>query len=432
MSKKKQDKAKEEVVVKEEAKKEIKNEVKKETKNEVKKENKKETKKENKKVNSNNAKNENVPKNIVTEKSLQKKLKKVNSERTIILSIVIGVLVIAFAIFGIYYYQSNEKAIATFDGGKVTIADYTVYYKTFAPLLEYYGYPSSIIPEQIANKAGIDMIIMKKAKEANVTLSDEDKASVDEIFNDKDQVQQFIDEGIDVARMKQLYYNDYTISAYIEKLKDEIADEEVIEYIKSVSGEDADLYEYNTSHILFKTVDDSYNSLSDEEKANVRAKAESVLARALSGEDFASLAKEFSEDTGTSEDGGKFTMYMDGNVYTEYADAVKNLAEGQITATLVETQAGYHIIKLDSKVENGRAHNDTEREECVDEQINGLTETMHFEINEEAMNNAVYAITGVKVEEEEEEEDDDYYQEEESTDTTSTDTTDGDSTSTTE
>ncbi len=428
MSKKKQDELNQDEV---KTKKEVK-ENKKEEKKEVKKE-----VKENKKVNSDNEKNETAPKKVVTEKALEKKLKKANSERVIILSIVIGVLVIAFAIFGIYYYQSNEKAIATFDGGKVTIADYTVYYKTFAPLLEYYGYPSSIIPEQIANKAGIDMIIMKKAKEANVTLSDEDKASVDEIFNDKEQVQQFIDQGIDVARMKQLYYNDYTISAYIEKLKGEVADEEVIKYIKSVSGEDADLYEYNTSHILFKTIDDSNNPLSDEQKASVRAKAEGVLARALSGEDFASLAKEFSEDAGTKENGGKFTMYMDGNVYTEYADAVKNLAEGQITATLVESQSGYHIIKLDSKVENGRAHNDTEREECVDQQINGLSETMHLEVNKEAMNNAVYAITGTKVETENDSDtSNNGSQEEQNTDTTSTEedsnTTNENSTSTAE
>ena len=305
--------------------------------------------------------------------NLEKEIKKPNTEKIVIASIIIGALVIAFGLFGFYYYNTNAKAVATFDGGSVSTADFTVYYKTFAPMLEYYGYPASIIPEQIANKAGIDMIILKQAAEAGVTLSDEDRAKVDEIFNDKDQVQQFIDQGIDVAKMKQLYYNDYTITAYIEKMKEEADDNEVIAYIKKTAGEDTDLYGYDTSHILFKTTDDSGNALSDEEQAKVKSKAEAALKRALAGEDFAALAKELSEDTGTKENGGQYTMYMDGNTYTEYADAVKKLAEGKITTTLVKSQAGYHIIKLNKKVENGRAKNDTEREEYIDEKVNNLS-----------------------------------------------------------
>lgn len=352
-----------------EKKEEVKAKVKTETKNEVKKDEKE-------------------------VKALQKKIKKPNAEKVVILSIVIGVLVIAFGLFGFYYYNTNAKAVATFDGGKVTTADYTVYYKVFAPMLQHYGYPESIIPEQIANKAGIDMIILKQAKEANVKLSDEDKKKVDDIFADELQVKQFVEEGIDVAKMKQLYYNDYTITAYIEKMKEEADDAKVLEYIKKTAGDDADLNEYDTSHILFKTVDDSGNELSDEEKAKVEEKAKAALARALAGEDFAALAKELSEDTGTKENGGQYKMYMDGNTYTEYADAVKNLEVGAITTTLVKSQSGYHIIKLNAKTENGRAHNDTEREAYVDEDINNLSTTKNLKINNDYLTKLVEKITG--------------------------------------
>ena len=327
-------------------------------------------------------------------KALQKKIKKPNTEKVVILSIVIGVLVIAFGLFGFYYYNTNAKAVATFDGGKVTTADYTVYYKVFAPMLQYYRYPESIIPEQIANKAGIDMIILKQAKEANVKLSDEDKKKVDDIFADESQVKQFVEKGIDVAKMKQLYYNDYTITAYIEKMKEEADDAKVLEYIKKKAGDDADLNEYDTSHILFKTVDDSGNELSDEEKAKVEEKAKAALARALAGEDFAALAKELSEDAGTKENGGQYKMYMDGNTYTEYADAVKNLEVGAITTTLVKSQSGYHIIKLNAKTENGRAHNDKEREAYVDEDINNLSTTKNLKINNDYLTKLVEKITG--------------------------------------
>lgn len=352
-----------------EKKEEVKAKVKTETKNEVKKDEKE-------------------------VKALQKKIKKPNTEKIVILSIVIGVLVIAFGLFGFYYYNTNAKAVATFDGGKVTTADYTVYYKVFAPMLQYYRYPESIIPEQIANKAGIDMIILKQAKEANVKLSDEDKKKVDDIFADESQVKKFVEEGIDVAKMKQLYYNDYTITAYIEKMKEEADDAKVLEYIKKTAGDDADLNEYDTSHILFKTVDDSGNELSDEEKAKVEEKAKAALARALAGEDFAALAKELSEDTGTKENGGQYKMYMDGNTYTEYADAVKNLEVGAITTTLVKSQSGYHIIKLNAKTENGRAHNDKEREAYVDEDINNLSTTKNLKINNDYLTKLVEKITG--------------------------------------
>ena len=352
-----------------EKKEEVKAKVKTETKNEVKKDEKE-------------------------VKALQKKIKKPNTEKVVILSIVIGVLVIAFGLFGFYYYNTNAKAVATFDGGKVTTADYTVYYKVFAPMLQYYRYPESIIPEQIANKAGIDMIILKQAKEANVKLSDEDKKKVDDIFADESQVKQFVEKGIDVAKMKQLYYNDYTITAYIEKMKEEADDAKVLEYIKKKAGDDADLNEYDTSHILFKTVDDSGNELSDEEKAKVEEKAKAALARALAGEDFAALAKELSEDAGTKENGGQYKMYMDGNTYTEYADAVKNLEVGAITTTLVKSQSGYHIIKLNAKTENGRAHNDKEREAYVDEDINNLSTTKNLKINNDYLTKLVEKITG--------------------------------------
>lgn len=54
--------------------------------------------------------------------------------------------------------------VATYDGGKVTKSEYAIYYKTFQPMLTYFGYSDDIIPEQIANKAALDEIILKEAK----------------------------------------------------------------------------------------------------------------------------------------------------------------------------------------------------------------------------------------------------------------------------
>lgn len=383
--------------------KEIKENVAEEIKKDVEK--KEDVKVEEKKdKNIDDVKKEKVEKNKKEEKAnkaLIKKAKKAaNNDTRIIVSIVIAVIIIALGIFGFYFWKLDSESVATYDGGKVTSADYEVYYKTFAPMLEYYGYPSSIIPEQIVNKAALDKIIVELAEKDGITISDEDMQKVEEVFTNKEQLASFTEQGIDIGRMKKLYTNDYIISAYMKKLSNEASDEDIINYIKTTNSENTelDLNQYNTSHILFKTTDSTGKTLSDEEKEAKKQKAQAALERVKNGEDFATVAKELSEDSGTKEDGGKYTLYADGNTMEQYEAAVKTLKDGEIYATLVETEAGFHIIKLDSKVENGRAKNDTEREEYVDSKINTLAEERHLNVNKEALNKLIEKITGKKIE----------------------------------
>ncbi len=338
----------------------------------------------------------------IIEKDVAKKMRKPGSDKIIIISIIAVVIILAGTLFGVFYYNTNLKSAITFDGGKVTNSEFTIYYKVFAPMLQYYGYPESIIPEQIANKAALDKILLMKANESGVTLSDEDKKSVDEIFQNEETVETYVKEGIDISKMKQLYYNDYTIEAYINKMKEEANSDEVLAYIKNIYGEDADYNEYDTSHILFKTTDSSTNSaMTDEQKAAVYEKAQGILQRALAGEDFATLAKENSED-GTASNGGQYTMYMDGNTFTEYSSAVATLSVGQIHPTLVESSAGYHIIKLNNIVENGRSKNSSEVEDFVNDKINDMANEYNVNVDEDGLSKIVEQITGKAIEKDDE------------------------------
>jgi len=337
------------------------------------------------------------------EKSLKevkvaKKMKlAVSNDKKVIIAIVAIVLIVALGIFSWFYYNNNLKPVVTFDGGSLTTSEFTIYYKTFAPMLEYYGYTADAIPTQIANKAAIDKIILLKAKEAGVTLSTEDKAKVDEIFKDEAQLKKFTDDGIDPTKMKQLYYNDYIITAYINRLKGELTDEEVTTYLKTTYGETVDMTEFVTRHILFSTIDSTTGSaMTDEKKAEVKVKAQAALVRVLAGEDFATLAKELSEDPGTKELGGLYKMYLDENTATEYRDAVKNLSVGSTTTALVQTSYGFHIIKLDSKVENGRVKSDSDREVIASAKIDEMGKTKNMKVDETILTKVVESITGVK------------------------------------
>ncbi|MEP7213167.1 MAG: peptidylprolyl isomerase [Acidobacteriota bacterium] len=87
-----------------------------------------------------------------------------------------------------------------------------------------------------------------------------------------------------------------------------------------------------------------------------KAKAQEILDRAKNGEDFAALANEFSEDPGNKGPKGELQggLYKDittGKMVAPFETAALALEPGQIAPELVETDYGYHIIKLEKKGE---------------------------------------------------------------------------------
>lgn len=95
-------------------------------------------------------------------------------------------------------------------------------------------------------------------------------------------------------------------------------------------------------HVLIGT-----RGKSGEEKDQLKAKAEDILARAKKGEDFGKLAKEFSEDPGSKDKGGQYAGDMVEHFVEPFKKAYYDLAPGEITPTLVETDFGWHVIKKD-------------------------------------------------------------------------------------
>ena len=86
-----------------------------------------------------------------------------------------------------------------------------------------------------------------------------------------------------------------------------------------------------------------------------REKAEGILKRAQAGEDFAALANEFTEDPGNKDPqtgqpkGGLYENVPQGSFVPEFEAAALAVEKGQVVPNLVESQFGYHIIKLEDK-----------------------------------------------------------------------------------
>lgn len=84
-------------------------------------------------------------------------------------------------------------------------------------------------------------------------------------------------------------------------------------------------------------------------KDSSKALASQILSRAKKGEDFAALAKEYSQDNGSKDRGGEYDYFPKGQMVKPFEDACFNNAPGSIVGP-VETQFGYHIIKVVDKI----------------------------------------------------------------------------------
>ena len=98
-------------------------------------------------------------------------------------------------------------------------------------------------------------------------------------------------------------------------------------------------------HILAKVDTDA----SKKAKKKVRTWAEGVLAKAKKKDaDFAKLAKKYSQDKATKDKGGELPWFGKGDMVSEFEKVAFGLDIGQISK-LVETNYGYHIIRLEDK-----------------------------------------------------------------------------------
>lgn len=141
----------------------------------------------------------------------------------------------------------------------------------------------------------------------------------------------------------------YRQTLYLNKLMTE-----AVKKAANFSEEDIKAYydawepKITVQHILIAAKSDA----SDEEKAAAKTKAEELIKQLKDGADFAELAKANSADTGTAAKGGQIGPFKRSDMVPEFSTAAYDLKNaGDITETPVQTQFGYHIIKLVSKEE---------------------------------------------------------------------------------
>ena len=117
-------------------------------------------------------------------------------------------------------------------------------------------------------------------------------------------------------------------------------------------GELQELYErelpgtrLRARHILLRFPEGA----SDAQADSVRGLAESLRGRIASGEDFAALAGEYSQDTGSGANGGDLGSFGKGEMVPPFEEAAFALGIGDVSP-VVETTFGLHIIRVDERI----------------------------------------------------------------------------------
>lgn len=136
------------------------------------------------------------------------------------------------------------------------------------------------------------------------------------------------------------YKRNLAVHDYIEDKV--VTEDEIKEYYETKT-----IGEIKASHILIKSKATDKDSQEEKTKKEEEAKkkAENIIKKLKDGEDFKKLAKKYSDDKGTSDNGGDLGYFNSDDNYEEnFVNAAATLEIGKFTEEPIKTEYGYEII----------------------------------------------------------------------------------------
>lgn len=224
------------------------------------------------------------------------------------------VALLPFSLLACSGNSSDGKVVATYKGGKITESEVMTHFKkTFDTQDELKGKKMSEldprIQEEMIQKYILNKMIEKEAKEEKL----EDTESFKEkIKAAKDQIV--------LQELVEQYVKKFVTETEIENTYNQL--------VKSWVGKS----EMQASHILVAT----------------KEQADDLEAKLKTGADFATLAKEYSMDSGSKDKGGSLGRFVQGQFVPEFETQLAKMKKGEVSDP-IKTQFGWHIIKLEDK-----------------------------------------------------------------------------------
>lgn len=152
--------------------------------------------------------------------------------------------------------------------------------------------------------------------------------------------------GLSEAQLRRITAETLTVREYIETVLlagVEVGDEELQSYYQAHVKE----FEHGEQVKLRMILIEAKPSADETTRAAARAKVESIHERLLAGEDFAALARQFSDDP-TKTNGGEVGWVSKGRLLPELEPAVFALAPGALSGVLASPY-GFHVFKVEER-----------------------------------------------------------------------------------
>jgi peptidyl-prolyl cis-trans isomerase C len=147
-------------------------------------------------------------------------------------------------------------------------------------------------------------------------------------------VKKGLDKNQEFTTQVELNRQEALVNAYLQDfIKNNPVSEEAIKAEYDRAKAQAGDMEYKARHILVK----------DE------AEAKAIIAQLKKGGSFEKIAAQKSQDPGSKDKGGDLDWAPGGRYVPAFSDALKKLKKGQITDTPVQTQFGWHVIRVDDE-----------------------------------------------------------------------------------
>jgi len=212
-----------------------------------------------------------------------------------------------------------------------------------------------------------EMLMQRAASDKLVASDDEVNVKFTEFKKDytEEKFQQFLkDQGVSADDIKK----ELRKSATIEKLynkeitsKISVSESEIKEYFARNKANYNLPESWHVLHLLVTPFADSQvtNARNEDAKTDeaARQKVVGLLKRILSGEDFAIVAKDYSEDSSSAQAGGDLrllSLQQLEAIDPRFRQAVQSLKVGETFASPVPTKYGYHLVKLIEKEAGGQ------------------------------------------------------------------------------
>ncbi|WJN59429.1 peptidylprolyl isomerase [Pseudomonas sp. SO81] len=131
------------------------------------------------------------------------------------------------------------------------------------------------------------------------------------------------------------------ISRYFEEYLRERVTDEAVRNFYATNPDQFQAKKVHVAHILLRT----NSAMSDAERQALLTKAQEVYSRANAQEDFTALAKEYSEDLLSAQQGGDLGWLQEGAIDPTFSSKVFAMKAGELSEPVV-TPFGFHVIKV--------------------------------------------------------------------------------------